>query len=178
MIVMVTGHRPPRIGGYHVPNPTEMWVRDTLHRVLESLRGRFPDGLEAISGMALGTDQIFAKVCLHLDIPFTAAIPFRGQERAWPEDSQDSYRRLVRRASRVVVVDETPGYSVDNPKAKFLVRNKWMLDQAGLVIAVWDGSGGGTNHAVLEAQRRGMRMMVLDPMRRTIRNVGIGDPLT
>lgn len=93
--------------------------------------------------MALGVDQDFAFVCAEMQIPFVAAIPFIGQESRWPVPSQDFYRELMTYAYCRFVV--TPGgYSA----FKMHLRNKWMVDNCTLLIAVWDGTQGGTHHCV------------------------------
>ena len=50
-------------------------------------------------------------------------------------------------------------------KTAGLIRNLEMLDiyQPVLVIAVWDGNSTGTLHTINEAQRRGVRVEILDP---------------
>lgn len=169
MNVMVCGHRPPRIGGYLTPNPTEQWVRSILRSLLEGLKKRHPD-IEGITGMALGVDMIFAEVCLDLEIPYTAALPFRGQEKRWPEESQIRYNQLLKAAKSIVVVDEIQSYHSDHFGGKMYLRNKWMVDHTKLTIAVWDGSPGGTASAVKFARKKNDRKILhADPRRQTTR---------
>ena len=52
MILAVTGHRPPRLGGYIIPNPVATAVIQGLSKSLDSL---LPTTV--ITGMALGTEQ-------------------------------------------------------------------------------------------------------------------------
>lgn len=99
--------------------------------------------MRAISGMALGVDQWAAETCVALGIPFTAAIPFEGQESKWPWRAQRHYRELLEMAEERVVV--CPG---DYRPFKLQKRNEWMVDNCTLLIAVWDGSPGGTANCV------------------------------
>lgn len=168
MRIMITGHRPDKLGGYSRPNPTEHWVRSNLRAMLSRLKEKHPD-LEGVTGMALGADQIFAEVCVEISIPFVAALPFRGQEGRWPPDSQQAYNSLVARAKTVVVVDEIPEYHADSFGGKMAVRNLWMVLNSDKAIAVWDGSEGGTANAVKELLRRGRKIARLDPQTRTLR---------
>lgn len=168
MRVMVTGHRPMKIGGFTVPNPTEHWIRVNLRVILSRMLVKYPD-LEGVTGMALGADQIFAEVCIELGIPFIAAVPFRGQENRWPLASQDAYRALMHRAKEIVVVDEIPEYTSESYGAKLAVRNVWMIDNSERAVAVWDGSDGGTCNAVKEILRRNRKIARLDPQLRTIK---------
>jgi len=168
MRVMVTGHRPPKVGGYRTPNPTEQWVRSSLRTVLKGLQTRHED-LSAVTGMALGADTIFAEVCLELDIPYTAAVPFKGQESRWPEESQIRYWTLLKQAERIVIVDEIPAYHSDHFGGKLHCRNKWMIDHSDMTVAVWDGSDGGTSYTVKGSQRRrGRKILRVDPRNRTV----------
>jgi uncharacterized phage-like protein YoqJ len=164
---MVTGHRPRKIGGYKTPNPTERWVRAHLHAVLARMKARHTD-LVAISGMALGVDLIFVEEAIRLGIPFVAAVPFEGQDSRWPSPSQRRYRELLAQASQVIRVDEEEGYRADTLKGQFLLRNKWMIDHSDSTVAVWDGSRGGTGHAVKASWDQGRSVLCIDPAAQTV----------
>jgi len=153
MIVAFTGHRPNKLGGYRVPNRTSRWICFLLEDILGGLR---PD--HAISGMALGVDQWAAVICCSLKIPWTAAIPFAGQELAWPPESQREYNSLLKKAEKTFFVCE-PGYAA----WKMQKRNEWMVDNCDLLIAVWDGSPGGTGNCVQYAKSRGREIHQITP---------------
>lgn len=141
--VAVTGHRPDKLGGYDFYNPVRSWVREQMKRVLHELQPRM-----TISGMALGVDQDWAHVSIELGIPFLAAIPFAGQESRWPAESQRYYRELMDRAAWKYVVCDG-GYAA----YKMQRRNEWMVNNCHVLVAVWDGSEGGTGNCVGYAQR-------------------------
>lgn len=153
MPIAVTGHRPDKIGGYDFYNPVRTWVREQLKRKLLDLRPQY-----AISGMALGVDQDFAYVCLEIGVPFLAAIPFVGQESRWPEASQQFYRDLMARAYHVVVVSPG-GYAA----WKMQTRNEYMVNLCRVLIAVWDGTPGGTGNCVRYAERVGRPIERINP---------------
>ena len=116
---------------------------------------------ETVSGMALGIDQDFVSVCLDLALPFVAAVPFEGQESQWPLEAQRLYFQLLDRASRIVYVSE-PGYA----PWKMQKRNEWMVDyveEDGRVLAIWDGSPGGTGNCVKYADKVGRKIVRIDP---------------
>jgi uncharacterized phage-like protein YoqJ len=142
MIVVFTGHRPDKLGGYRLPNPTYTKVCQEIDKALRELK---PE--KVISGMALGVDQWAAYIAHKLNIPFVAAIPFEKQESKWPAKSQEIYHQLVKLASEVVIVSPG-GYSAD----KMQIRNKWMVDHCDKLIAIWDGSSGGTGNCVQYAE--------------------------
>lgn len=144
-IVAFTGHRPNKLGGYKVPNPTYRWVCWNIEEELGTLR---PDYV--ISGMAPGVDMWAARVCVKMGIPFLAAIPFKGQEAQWPLPSQNEYLGLLQKAFRVIAVS-LGGYE----PWKMQKRNEWMVDQCTTLVAVWDGSPGGTGNCVRYAEKVG-----------------------
>src|SRR4051812_18107278 len=100
-LVAFTGHRPDKLGGFSLPNPTYKHVCKEIEKVLKECK---PDKI--ISGMALGVDQWAANVAIKLGIPFIAAVPFLGQEGKWPNSSQQVYKKLMDLAAEVVVVSE------------------------------------------------------------------------
>jgi len=157
----VTGHRPPRIGGYDPENSLRRWVRGQLRKAIEDVRPSI-----AYSGMALGVDQDFAEIVLDMGIPLICILPFKGQESRWPEPAQFHYWRLVHRATDVITVCE-PGYAA----WKMQRRNERMVDEIGtegVVIAVWDGSHGGTANCVQYAAACGNRIIRLNPKDATL----------
>jgi uncharacterized phage-like protein YoqJ len=141
MIVAFTGHRSDEFGGWK-DNQTHTAVRRAIREALERHK---PE--KVISGMALGVDTWAAEAAVDLRIPFIAAIPFEGQESVWPEPSQKRFRELLGLASETVVVCEG-GYEAK----KMQKRNEWMVDHCELLLAVWNGSPGGTANCVRYAE--------------------------
>lgn len=136
MIIAGTGHRPDKLGGYS-DGATQRLVR-VARKSIEHL-----SATRVITGMALGWDQALAIACLELGIPFVAAIPFEGQEGKWPARSQALFRQLREKADEVVVVS-SGGYSVE----KMQIRNVWMVDHCDRVLALWNGTSGGTRNCL------------------------------
>jgi uncharacterized phage-like protein YoqJ len=98
--------------------------------------------------MALGWDQAVAQAALNLDCPLMCAIPFKGQEWTWPEESRRRYAAIVERAEHVHVVSDG-GYGA----YKMQIRNEWMVDRSERVCALWNGTDGGTANCVAYANR-------------------------
>lgn len=153
LTVGCTGHRPTSIGGYKIPNPTYSYIEEETRRIIADLK---PD--LAISGMALGYDQLFAEICIDLGIPFIAAVPFVGQEAIWPKGSQGRYNNLLTKASEIVVVSEGQ-YAV----WKLQIRNEYIVNRCDKLIAAWNGSPGGTANCVSYANKVGREVVRIDP---------------
>jgi len=156
-IIALTGHRPNKLPnketGYKLPNPTYIHVCQQIEKTLKELK---PE--KVISGMALGCDMWFANIAHKLGIPFIAAVPFLGQEKAWPEQSQKTYHKLLKLACEVVIVCEG-GYA----PAKMQIRNEWMCNHCDILIAVWDGTPGGTGNCVNFAKSVNKNIVFIDP---------------
>ena len=135
-IIAGTGHRPNKLGGY----TDYAWQRLllTAERAIELL-----EPTTVISGMALGWDQALAMKAHEMGIPFIAAVPFVGQESVWPAQSKQRYYDLLSNAEDVVTVC-SGGYSALSMQR----RNEWMVDNCDGVLALWDGSSGGTGNCV------------------------------
>jgi len=140
LIVCGTGHRPNKLGGY--THEAEAMLHTLANWWLSANRPK-----EVITGMALGWDTALAISSYNLGIPYTAAIPFRGQEEMWPQKSQDKYNLLLSKAKDIVIVCEG-GYS----SQKMQLRNIWMVDNSQGILALWDGTSGGTHNCVKYAK--------------------------
>lgn len=164
--VCFTGHRPPKVGGYNENNPIAKYVKEELRfEIEEAIR----DGYNRfIFGGALGVDTWAGEIVAQLksanlsETPIILELysPFEGQEGNWPDESKIRYYNLMAECSNVVEVCE-PGYA----PWKMIVRDKAMVDEADLVIAVWNGDLGnsGTGHTVSYAKEKKKDMIIIDP---------------
>jgi uncharacterized phage-like protein YoqJ len=142
LVVALTGHRPHKLNNeYDRSGPVSSYIKDEIYKFL-----RMFEPETVISGMALGCDTMIAEIALQEDYvkKLIAAIPFVGQESRWPPNSQDQYRAILAdpKVEKVIVCEG--GYSA----SKMQIRNKWMVDNCDSLIAVWDGSPGGTANCV------------------------------
>lgn len=151
--VAVTGHRPGKLWGYDLSDPHYAVVSRALSVALDQV-----GATRLISGMALGFDTVAAHVALRDGIPLTAAVPFKGQESKWGWASQWEYRQLLEAADEIEYVT-SGGYT---PYA-MAWRNEWMVKNADVVLALWDGSKGGTKNTVDHAIKLLKPVWTLDP---------------
>ena len=135
-----TGHRPDKLGGYS----------DAIFNKLVGVaKLAIKDADKVISGMALGWDLAIAQAAIDLDIPFIAAVPFKGQECKWPKQTQLKYQEILSKAEKVVYVCEG-GYA----PYKMQERNKWMVDNSDILVALWNGTPGGTANCISYAEKQ------------------------
>lgn len=146
MIIGVSGHRSHKIKiGYH--DGSNVFVQWRLRRLAKTyLKHYNPE--EVIAGMATGFDTAVAEACVELGIPYTAAIPFKGQESRWEKEQRQIYKELLEKAKNVHVVYKGPP-----SKKAYLDRNKFIVDNADMMLVLWDKKDkvGGTSHAVYYA---------------------------
>ena len=143
--IAVTGHRPDKLGGYKATEKHK-----AIRRHMKDLLEKVPDGeLVLISGGALGIDQFWMEVGLHLELPVMAILPFEGYNDRWPKSSKDKYEVLLDKCVEVMYACE-PGYAAH----KMQTRNEWMVDNCDILMAYWDGSESGTSNCIDYAVKR------------------------
>ena len=141
-----TGHRPEKLGA------PESAVQAALKR--EITVAAASGYTTFLTGMARGVDLWAAEIVLDLKrkdpgIRLVCAIPCTDFEARWPEAWQAAYRRVLAAADWVKVFSDS--FRAD----AFQIRNRWMVDHAALVIAVYNGTPGGTRNTVAYAQQQG-----------------------
>lgn len=157
-----TGHRPSAFSfGYDEAHPDCVRLR---RRLAEEVRALAGEGVTTfLSGMALGVDLWGAQAVLTLkrELPalrLVAAVPFRAQPGRWSAGARQQYYTLLAQC------DETVCFSERFTKTCMHERNRWMVRQADVLLAVYNGSGtGGTAYTVRCALSAGKQLRLLDP---------------
>jgi hypothetical protein len=155
--VGITGHR-------LLDNPKAWdWVHDALLEELARLRPPYV----AVSSLAIGADQLLARLVLEQGGKLHAVLPFENIERSFSAEDVYSYRDLARQAS--VEILETEGSEED----AYLAAGQRVVRLSDVLIAVWDGmpakGRGGTADIVRFAQREGVPIVHINPIDQTIR---------
>lgn len=156
-LIVATGHRLNKLGGY------TQKVKDRVTALAAAVLTHHKP-TRVVTGMAIGWDQAIAEACVQLNIPFTAVVPFKGQELRWNEKDQQHYHQLLQHANQVLYtmdVDANKREISSAIAAKALNdRNKHMLrllknnlerGGGGHVAALHDGTRGGTNNCITAA---------------------------
>ncbi len=148
MIIAATGHRPKKLAPREIAYSKHVRERLT-HLATAYLKREKPS--EVISGMAPGWDTAVAIASLDLKIPLIVAVPFKGQESRWSEYDKGMYDLILRLAANVFIVSPG-GYEPQ----KMQLRNIWMTDRCHKLVALWDGSNGGTRNCIAYAEEKGV----------------------
>lgn len=163
MVISFTGHRPNKLWGYDIHRKEYMDLFRSLYSAVMTEWKREGD-LLLVSGMALGVDQVAAMLGIwmrnqrHFSVQVEAAIPCIGQDSKWPEQSRRQYQDiLVKCDIRTIVHNGVYNYRCMQQ------RNEYMVDKADTLIAVWDGSNGGTANCVRYAEKKGVKIIQKNP---------------
>jgi hypothetical protein len=139
------------------------WVAEVLHAEL----AKVAPPLVGVTSLAVGADQLFARLVLECDGTIHAVLPFADIERSFSPDHVPAYRELAKQAT--VEVLETPGTDED----AYLAAGQRVVDLSDIVLAVWNGKPakgkGGTADVVAYAISRGVPLIHIDPESRTVR---------
>ena len=156
--ICVTGHRPNKMYGYNLQDVRWIKLKELFKKILVE-----NSCTEAITGMALGVDTVFALAVIELknsgyDIKLHCAIPCKNHSSKWINESVELYNKILKKADIVKLV------SNEEYKPWLMQRrNEYMVDLADMVIAVWDGTSGGTENCVKYADKIGKSIMRINP---------------
>lgn len=160
MNIAYSGHRPkklPKEFGYNLGNKYWSELKNIIKNDIKYLK---PNNIYC--GMALGFDSIVAEAVIELkkenyNINFIACIPFEGQENNWPENSKNKYKNYLQFADNIIILNK------QYTKSCMFERNKYMIDNADILIAFTDTSDGGTGHAINLAKKKGIKIYKISP---------------
>ncbi len=151
MKVGITGHQKRK--GIQWP-----WVKRTICTQLR----RAGDVTRALSSLAAGSDQIFAKAAISLNIPVTAVIPLEGYERFFKGSVLTEYQALLKQCEVMQLAWE------GESERAFFEAGKFIADQCDILFAVWDGEKaeglGGTGDIVDYARQKRRPVFHIDPI--------------
>jgi uncharacterized phage-like protein YoqJ len=150
--VSITGHRPEAIDDM-------VWVRTAIKQAYADMEAE-----KIIQGMAAGVDLWSAAEAWNSKIPFVAARPWATHTARIAD--RKAYEWVLANAIEVVNVSEAdtfPGNFI------YHTRNKYMVDNADAVLAVWDGSlKGGTYACFQYAVQQEKPIYRIDPKRKIV----------
>lgn len=157
-----TGHRPQRLPfKFDEQHPGCVRLKGLLHQEIERLITEEEVNC-FITGMALGIDQICAELVLELketypQIRLECAIPYEEQAAKWTVPQRDRYYDIIVRSDDENLLQ---GYYTKDCMSK---RNRYMVEESGYVLAVWDGAArSGTGQTVRYARELGRNITIID----------------
>ena len=156
-----TGHRPKKFPwGY---NETDTRCA-TLKRALAEQIAKLVNAgyTDFLSGMAEGIDTWAALSVLALKkgnpaLKLHCVLPYEGQADRWTASARELYFSILERSDDIVYV------SREYNKDCMLKRNRYLVDHAACLLAVYNGEWrGGTAMTVRYARKRGREIIMLN----------------
>lgn len=159
-IACFTGHRPNKLNSYKKEDNKEL-LKELKRTIIDHIENK--EVSTFINGMALGIDMWSAEIVLELKkqyqhIKLICAIPCKRQYAKWNKESYIQWLSIKNKADKVHYVSKEPYTAWCMQK-----RNEWMVDNSDYVIAVWDGSNGGTGNCIKYARKKHKAITIIDP---------------
>jgi len=174
-----TGYRPAKMPfGYDELDPRcidfKKRLRDTIVMLIDQGYSHF------LSGGAMATDIFAAEAVLELKehysiITLEMVSPFDGQADRWNRAYQARHDELFELADVVTVISHA--YT----RNCMFQRNRYLVTNADILVAAYDGQEGGTKMTVELARREGVQVLLVPPVankRFLITDSGLGMPVT
>ena len=155
-----TGHRPAKLPwGFDEEDPRCLALKGAIARELEGLYRR--GARHFLSGMAQGCDLYFAEAVLelrrrHPEVSLECALPCAGQADRWPAADRARWQSILAACDVETVVQQ------HYDRFCMLRRDRYMVDRSRQILAVYDGSPGGTRYTLNYAMDRGLDILLLD----------------
>lgn len=166
-----TGHRPAKLSfGYDEESPVCLRLKVRLLSLIDEMRMKGVTSF--LSGMAQGIDILAAEAVMNIrrtyqqdKIRLIAVVPYEGQADRWCEGYRERCFNVLAASDDVITLQR--GYT-DNC---MLDRDRYMVDASGYLIAVFNGSKGGTKYTVDYAMKRGLDVTMINPDTLTRENI-------
>jgi hypothetical protein len=140
------------------------WVASVMRDELATV----PPPLVGVTSLAVGADQLLARLVLERGGAIYAVLPIADIERSFSLEDVPAYRELAKQAT--IEVLHTAGTDED----AYLAAGQRVVDLSDIMFAVWNGKPakgkGGTADVVAYAIRRGVPLIHIDPVSRTVRS--------
>ncbi len=134
--------------------------------VITSEIARYAPPVEGITSLAIGADQLFARLVLAAGGRLHAVLPYENIERSFSAGDVQAFRDLLSKAT--VEVLDTPGSDED----AYLAAGLRVAAMSNLLIAVWDGQAakgkGGTADVVEYGRAKGIPLLIIDPVSQAV----------
>lgn len=114
------------------------------------------------TGMAQGIDLMCAEIVLELKLRYNielfAVIPCLNQTEGWSLEEKETYQRIIRSCTGITNV------TGENYKTGCMAkRNRFLVETAQYIIAVYDGKKGGTMSTINYAKEKKRTVIIINP---------------
>lgn len=157
-----TGHRNQKLPwGFNEKDSRCIAMKTALHEEIEKT---IQKGYRTfLCGMAIGFDIICAETVLEIKKSYSAikligTIPCRDQDCKWNEKDRKRYRKILKRLDGIrCIYEQYVGAEC------MLERNRYMVKNSSLLIALYNGKVGGTRSTIEYAKKQGLEIVIIEP---------------
>ncbi len=156
-----TGHRPYRLPFHCEEDPGCVLLKASL---TEQIEGLIQGGVQNfLSGMAMGVDLWAAEIVLKMrrknpHLKLICALPCPSQADRWSISMQERYSAILDQSDEQLMI--SPVYEPGCMQK----RDRWMVEHADLLLAVYDGIlRGGTAYTLQYAYSKKKPILLLNP---------------
>lgn len=155
-----SGHRPEKLPWRS--NEEDERCAELKERLKNAVETAVSEGFtHFITGMAQGVDVYAAEAVLSVrmenpKITLECAVPYKGQGKGRSAAEKARYDGILKASDKVTTICEKylPGCMQR--------RNRYLVKNSSLLIAVFSGASGGTCQTIRLANERGIRVLQLD----------------
>lgn len=157
-----TGYRPKKMG--FIPAPGNLYYDNIRQRLMDTIDMLIQQGYgHFLSGGARGFDTWAAETVLDAKKRYSAIMlemvaPFSAQSAKWNDADREMHATLFQAADVVTVICQ------EYTKSCMFRRNRYLVDNADVLLACYDGKPGGTAMTVDMAKRDGVRTLFIPPI--------------
>lgn len=161
MKVGITGHQ-------NLTVAESDWLKEELGIEIKQMKIE-----EAFSCLAIGADQIFARVILANNIPLVAITPCKKYEQTFDDNRIELYNSLLKQATNQIILDfESPS------EEAFYEAGKIVVNKSDVVFAIWNSLPskglGGTADIVSIAKKFNKKIIHLNPINHSKNYINYG----
>lgn len=165
MRIGITGHQRLNVEG------AWSWVEQAICGLLDGQSRP----IVGITSLAVGADQLFARLLLERGGDLYVIVPFAGYERSFEEwRGREEYKRLLGRATKIETLQ-----ALATDEESYFAAGMRVVDLSEIMLAVWDGEKaaglGGTGDVVAYALAHRTHVIHINPVTRETRELSGAD---
>lgn len=156
-----TGHRPQKVPWLN--NKKDKRYATLKQNLKLHIISAIENGYKIfICGMAIGFDMLCAEMVLKIkktypEIELICALPCKNQTKLWLKKDIKRYLKIIKYADFVrCKFEKYNNFCMQE-------RNKFMINNSSLCIALYDGTSGGTKNTITYAKQKGLNIILINP---------------
>lgn len=156
----ITGYQPNHFSfRYNEEHPDCQCLKQTMQTRIMALIARGVNTF--LTGMSMGVDIWGAEIVLslrerHPALRLIAVLPYETRANKWPNKQRERYFNILAECSETLYISHHYVHGC------MYQRNCWLIDHAGIILAVYDGEPkGNTAYAVRYAEKQRRKVILI-----------------